>query len=269
MKVLILGEAKSGTTMLFQRVSEARDTPFEQRYFEPDDLEALDLSAPELVVKKLMAALRPSERGRLLDFDRRVLLVRDPRDRLVSWMLYDIHGHGRDLDDEALERYLDLLRRKEADPAGIPFIRLTHAYWRLTGVDLLTSLARSSGRMADLLGRYKDLFHLVHYEQLIAGDTGALEAISGSTPCRPPMWPPISSGWCAPRATGDWRHWFTRSDLQWLRPMVQSTLRRLEYSREWDLADDPAIDPEHASLYVERLVAEARAEDEAPGTPSP
>lgn len=259
MRVLILGEAKSGTTALHQAVCDALGTAPEHQHFEPDDLRTLDLTAEDLVVKKLLSNLSPPEKNLFLDFDRRVLLVRDPRDRLVSWLLYDIHGHARDLDDTKLEKYLDMLRRKEQDPAGVQFLRLTHAYWRLTGADMLSALARSVARLNEILGRFRDLFEIVYYEQFVEGETSRLRIYLEVDDLPVPEVGPDLQRVVRTKSHGDWRHWFTDRDLLWLRPMVSPVLRRLDYAKDWNVADDPVIDPDHCSRYVERLVADARA----------
>ncbi|MGI9601487.1 MAG: hypothetical protein ACR2QE_06370 [Acidimicrobiales bacterium] len=260
MKTLILGEAKSGTTMLHRAICDARNIAPEHSYFEPEDLTQIDLSPPELVAKKLLGNLSGEEKNLFGEFDRRVLIVRDPRDRLVSWLLYDIHGRVNDLDPEKIETFIDMLRKKEEDPVGVPFLRLTHAYWRLTGNDLLSALARSTARLNDLLGRYRDLFTLVYYELYIAGQTSQLEIYLEVDELGTPDVGPDLQRVVRTKSSGDWKHWFTDRDLLWLRPMVSSVLRRLDYQKGWDLAEHPTIDPEHCSRYVERLVESARAE---------
>lgn len=260
MRVLILGEAKSGTTLLHRAVGDAMGTGPDAEVFEPEDLTELDLGRPDLLVKKLLGNLAGHEKDAFDRFDKRVLLVRDPRDRMVSSLLYDIHGSAAELEPAKIDVYLDILRRKEQDPAGVPFLRLTHAYWRLTGKDMLSALARSTQRVNDVLGRFGDLFQIVHYEDLVQGEVDDLRRHLGLAELDPgPDVGPELQRVVRTKGSGDWQHWFTDKDLLWLRPMVSSTLRRLDYPRDWALAAEPAIDPEHCSRYVERLVAEARS----------
>ncbi|MDH4169225.1 MAG: sulfotransferase domain-containing protein [Acidimicrobiia bacterium] len=263
MRVLILGEAKSGTTMLHRAICDALGTPPEQSFFEPEDLGELDLDAEDLVAKKLLGNLRGSEKKLFLDFDRRVLLVRDPRDRFVSWLLYDIHGRAADLEPEKIAKFIEMLRKKEEDPSEVPFLRLTHAYWRLTGNDLLSALARSTARMNDLLGRFRDLFEVVQYELYVAGESSRLEIYLGVDELGTPDVGPDLQRVVRTKGSGDWKHWFTDRDLLWLRPMVSGVLRRQGYPRDWELAEHQEIDPEHCSRYVERLVASALDEESA------
>ncbi|MDH3707223.1 MAG: sulfotransferase [Acidimicrobiia bacterium] len=259
MRVLILGEAKSGTTLLHRAVCDALGTTPDLEVFEPEDLTDVDLTPPDLVVKKLLGNLAGHEKDAFERFDKRVLLVRDPRDRMVSSLLYDIHGSAAELEPDKIDAYVDLLRRKEQDPGGVPFLRLTHAYWRLTGKDMLSALARSTQRVNDVLGRFADQFHVIQYEDLVRGETDELARHLGLELDEVSDVGPELQRVVRTKGSGDWQHWFTDKDLLWLRPMVSSTLRRLDYPRDWVLADEPVIDPEHCSRYVERLVAEARA----------
>ena len=67
------------------------------------------------------------------------------------------------------------------------------------------------------------------------------------------------------KQSGDWRHWFTRSDVDFFRPYLLSYMRAYGYADQWSLADRPTIATEHASKFVLRTVAQRR--QYAAGTP--
>ena len=46
-------------------------------------------------------------------------------------------------------------------------------------------------------------------------------------------------------------------------PMASAEIRRFNHPKGWRLAEEPVIDPEHASLYVQRLL-EAAVRDRTP-----
>jgi hypothetical protein len=59
----------------------------------------------------------------IAQFDKIVWIVRDPRDRLVSYILYRHYDH-RYHDDQFVHEQLELLRRKELDPGAVSMVEL-------------------------------------------------------------------------------------------------------------------------------------------------
>jgi len=113
MRVCVAGMGKSGTTALVYAIRAAMpaDTVllFEPRTFVP-------VTAPNVAAKVLLHTKHPMPYPFYRQFERLVLIVRDPRDVLVSRLLYRAYGATSMLADPArLERYLALLRAKEAD----------------------------------------------------------------------------------------------------------------------------------------------------------
>jgi hypothetical protein len=62
--------------------------------------------------------------------------------------------------------------------------------------------------------------------------------------------------------TGDWRHWLTKSDIVFYRPFVARYMKRFEYDDDWELAEQPTIDPSTASQYIEGKYRQRYAQQE-------
>ena len=93
-RILILGAGKSGTSGLFHCVAQSAERhharPF-QRLFEPKTEAALEsLDGSHAITKVLSERLQTFQRPEavLARFGRRIMIVRDPRDTVVSRLLW-------------------------------------------------------------------------------------------------------------------------------------------------------------------------------------
>lgn len=260
MRVLVLGHAKSGTTALHRSVCDALGVTPDPEWFEPEDLAELDLGGRDVVVKKLIGNLGLREEATFDAFDKRLMIVRDPRDRLISWLLYDIYGRPGAAAGARFQNFLEVLRAKEGDPASITVQRLTHTYWSVTGIDVLSFLVRSSDQLRRFWNRRSDQFELVRYENLVEGELHGAARYLGVSSLEQADVSADYGRVVRTKGSGDWRHWFTARDLQWLRPMTTDLLHQFGYTVDWELATDPYIDPAVASQYVERLALASLAD---------
>ena len=252
MRTLIIGEGKSGTTALLRSVSAAMGTPVE--VFEPADLGEIDLGPEDLVVKKLLGSWSATEVDLLDRFDRVVLIVRDPRDRLISHMLYDAYNRATHLDEHQRERWLGALERKSKAPLKLPLVRMMDIWWQMTRANLLHVYMRSLQRTAEFGRLHAERVHIIKYEDLVDGRFGALSEhlglAVGAAEVRTSEQRVKRSG-----GYGDWRHWFTPVDVNVFRPISYKWLRRYEYPhRDWALAETATIEPGPTVDYVRRLL---------------
>ena len=133
MRVVVFGLGKTGTTALYFKLKQAMaaDTHcvFEPRGFVPPTG-----STRNILAKVLIGYNRDVDPSGFLTFDKTLFLTRDPRDTLVSRVLYDIYNEPTICADDAMVgAFVDLLRRKEADPAGTPLREI---------IDLFDTMAR-------------------------------------------------------------------------------------------------------------------------------
>ncbi len=262
-RVVILGLPKSGTTALFYGVRAALPAqPAE--LFEPMSAAALQpyLTARCFLTKILPTAWPESFPVTLLDhFTHRIFLVRDPRDVLVSRVLYHIWNTDAPQDEATVRAWLDLLEQKRQTPRAVSLCDLirVNAGWR--GQALHEELQRLAPA-TELLYRLQQtapVHHVLRYETMVDGDLAALEKYLGLTLKKPFHVGPEVSRVERTRGAGSWKHWFTPEDESVLRPILATYLQAYGYDDDWSLAPEPKISAAHSTEYVLRIVNQKRA----------
>jgi Sulfotransferase domain len=264
-RVVIVGLGKSGTTAALYAVRSAMPADT-QLLFEPRSYVAV-LQATNVVAKVLLNPRFAIDHAFYRQFDKIVLLVRDPRDVLISKLLYRTFGSKSLNDDPAkLEQYLELLRAKEANPRSVPLIRINALYEELSG----PTPHSDEGRERFLKGAlvFHDAFPdcmVFKYETMVSGQFDVLARYLSLDPeAMNPQVPTGLSRVVRSRRAGNWRDWFCPEDVAHYRPSLSPYMERYAYADEWELAGDPLIRPEECSGYVMRLIHERRT-----GTPAP
>jgi len=251
-RVLIVGEGKSGTTALLRSIAGALGQT--EEIFEPELMTASDLEPDPLVVKKLLLNWKAPENELLDNFDRRVFIVRDPRDRLISHLMYDAYNKAEILDAAQRKKWLHLLRRKTRNPQGISMIHLINAWWRLSRADLVSHYVRALDRSTGFNRRVGDQFHTLHYEDYVDQQFAAVDDYLGLTITRGVV--KNNESRVARSSThGEWRSWFTPADVEVFRPLSHDWLRKHGYEhRDWELATgNEPLDPATTVDYVSSL----------------
>ncbi len=121
MRVAILGLAKTGTTALYSKFLEAMPESTDS-YFEPGNrlvwkyrfrrfLEMMKVRQSRSVVAKFILFNRHNNRhiAPFGHFDHRILIVRDPRDRLVSALLYWAYYSALSLETCAANNFIAMI----------------------------------------------------------------------------------------------------------------------------------------------------------------
>ena len=253
MRVLIVGEGKSGTTALLRSVSSAIGEPNE--LFEPVKMTEGDLEPQSLVFKKLLLNWKANENDLLGRFDKRIFIVRDPRDRLVSHLLYDAYNKADLLNQSQREHWLSVLARKTRNPAGMPFVRLINAWWRLTRSDLMSHYVRSLDRSTGFNRRVGSEFFTLLYEDYVEGNFDAVNQYLG-VDLAPGVVKDSEARVSRSNTHGEWRRWFTDIDVEVFRPMTHEWQRLHGYDhRDWALLEPAPLDPATTVDYVSSLFA--------------
>jgi hypothetical protein len=258
-KTLIVGIARSGTSALYFKLKQALPETtwclYEPVRFDPSD----PGGSPNVLAKILIGSPDALDFTRFRDFDKKILIVRDPRDNLVSRLLYipcgrlEIRGN-----DAKLAAYIDALRGKEADPRSISLRALLDFTYRLSGLP-----QPDPYNLALDFHRKNDGFVVYKYEDLIARRYEALETyldvrLSAGEAQVPAQYRHV----VRTKAAGNWWHWFTADDVQYFRPRLAPFMAAYGYGDDWALAETPHISPAYASEFVERSVAARRRQDQ-------
>ncbi|MDX6767238.1 MAG: hypothetical protein SFU85_10660 [Candidatus Methylacidiphilales bacterium] len=270
-RVLIFGQGKSGSSALFHALREQTPFPPGTTFFEPSlEIQAAFPKQGRLLAKILIKNIDSQQAwGGLATFNRRILLVRDPRDQLVSRMLYKIWDVPAFRDDVAMGRWLDLLRRKETSPGSISLLELLREYGSWFGDDweyLLRDNRRDYDRRCAIVEAVGGFF-VFRYEDFVDGRTEGLSAFLGIPIHNRVEVPQELARVRRTKQRGDWRHWFIPGDVDKLRPWLQKPLAEHYPGSDWELSPAPHINPGHASGYVRRIVNERRALDGLPPLP--
>jgi hypothetical protein len=263
-RVVILGLPKSGTTALFYGVRAALPAQHAE-LFEPMTVEALQPHLTErcFLTKILPTAWKVTFPVSLLDqFTHRIFLVRDPRDVLVSRVLYHIWNTDVPQDESAVRAWLDLLEQKRQQPRSTSLCELirVNASWR--GLALSDELQRLTPA-TELLHRLQQeapLHHVLRYEDMVAGELNSLEKYLGLSLKKPFQVGAEVSRVERTRSAGSWKHWFTPEDESVLRPILATYLQAYGYDHDWALAAEPEISAAHSTEYVLRIVNQKRAQ---------
>ncbi|MGF1591529.1 MAG: tetratricopeptide repeat protein [Pleurocapsa sp.] len=126
MKTLIYSLGKSGTTALAYSISKAFDN--HELVFEPSLLSKVDYQRDNLIVKSIFANRWKKDQNYLPKFDKSILLIRNPLDRIVSYLLYMPYNGDGYSDDRNAQTYVNLLKQKVERPDSVGIYDIDKCY---------------------------------------------------------------------------------------------------------------------------------------------
>jgi hypothetical protein len=256
--IMITGLSKSGTTGVYTAVKRALSNTDVNAItlFEPRSAQVLDnvfLFAPH---RTLLTKITIDKIARIapdpLAFDRRVMTVRDPRDVLVSALLFRPLTRRSVLrcNPAVIDEFVTTLEAKEADPSSISVRELFALAHRLEiGAAPYDSLVRDLKRQRRLLKRLP--FHVVRYEDLVSGDLTGLSGYLGTDVPAASRRSSATYGHIARSGSyGEYAQWFRADDVSFFDGILGDHVAALGYDRAANLAEHPSIDPAASSDYV-------------------
>ena len=263
MKILILGRGKTGTTAILFKM--AAGLPNCQA-FSGGDI-GKHLGDYENAVYKHTYSER---KGRTLDayrdhaievnYDRKIWMARDPRDAGVSRMLFRWHkgnwGQGKQY-----RKHLELVERKEQDPASIPFHVLFsyigHDGRPMTKDELVEMERVRCQQMSAFAESLNSEWFIFKYEDMIEKNYDGLNEYLGFEIKDDAEVPTTTkkSKVVRKKAYGDWRHWYTEEDVDLFKPAYLPYMEAIGYDcDDWTLNPNPVIEPEFSSMYMKGLI---------------
>ena len=265
MKILIAGSPKTGTTGLYYKLRNSWGGGSPRLLFEePEPYRPEPGDDERGVLAKVVINPDTEDLTPYLHFDRKIAIVRDPRDTLISRLMYGIGYHSPyDRDDRQVARMYAFLRRLEASDGELGVLDLIRFDWGLRGIayddaTIRAHYAAEWARIENFYARYPDFFPF-KYEDFVVGRLDALSEylgmeLSGSSDVDPKHARVVRT-----KSSGDWRHWFRPTDAALLRTIYEDFLIRYGYDTDWAPHASPQIEPQFASEYFYRLVSEKRA----------
>ncbi|MEH6590800.1 MAG: hypothetical protein V7746_11105 [Halioglobus sp.] len=249
MNYLISGLAKSGTTILFSRLQQAiagePDT-----FFEPHtDEQFADILAGESsdTLTKVLIGRATSANADIANFDRHVLIHRDPRDQFISMLLYLFYDFQLNGDQAAYDQAAAALQDKVNNPGQYSTIELYNTVSSLVGrapAGVFKNLHREQRLFEDSFSPF-----LLRYEDFIDHKLDAAEDYLGLSLSNSAQVPSEYSRVARSKSYGEWRHWLNDEDLAYINKHWGKTLSRLGYPAV-EQAQDLNISTKNSLGYV-------------------
>lgn len=271
MRVLVIGKAKTGTTVMASLIQDALHTA--QLVMEPKSVIAFHASSMvsnDQVIKIIfehfdkryrhLNAIVHAEFG--FPIDKVVFTMRDFRDEMISRLLYFSKSlRGPAATPAAWASWVERLKQKEESPSTISFWDLCEDFLRIFGVDVWANITSTCLRYSVQYEGFvknsvtRDKF-VIQYEEMIEGKMQGLSAYLGmpigraeDVDLRKFAYTKRSS------SHGAWRSFLTDDDVVRLRPTIAAALKDKAYE-DWDLTPVAWLDPAHYSQYVERMTSD-------------
>jgi len=267
-KVIVLGLAKSGTTGLWSVLVKSYPRRYLQ-FFEGQYLPSRynkyfgqtnsEQNPRDVVSKQIIGP--DFNFTDLASFDKVIWMVRDPRDRLISYLLYRHYDYRFD-SDEFVKEQLDLLRLKERDPNALAMIDL-EARLLLPRPTLESAFFWNDHQKSNFLSTLieEERAFIFKYEDFVNQEYSGLENFLGIKMSRNAKVPKQFQRVIRSKTHSFWNHWFTQKDVDNYMELFQPFLEQYGYKDEWVLAEEKKIDPEHCSRYVRTIINERRQLD--------
>ena len=259
MRVVIFGKYKTGTTALFYKLKQHLKGA--RTLFEPTGLNP-EIAAAPVVLAKVMLSPREVDCASFLSFEKRIVIVRDPRDWMVSGSIFLFQQIPQIYRSAiASEELIHLLREKERRPRSIhlhSIIRSICAWSPDQTFERLLEWIKSYHVWLSDFEKISDC-QFFRYESMCIGDFHEISTYLGiSLDSTPPVAAPTHEHVLRRGGSGDWRMWFTEEDIALFRPPLQDYISHHDYERDWVLSDEPVIESEHASDYALRIINRRR-----------
>ena len=263
MKILVTGLTKTGTSALFYLIANSVGNSAELLFQPKKCPKNLDHDKTMVIAKVMIAP--SSDLESFSSFDKKITIVRDPRDRIISSLLYyQFHGRYIVQDKGRISDVINLFKEKESNPSKISIREIVE---RLSIIRRDTewskdvfgvNITKSQSRLYDYIENIKDGTHY-KYEDFVLGKYDQLEDYLGLKLGSSTKLPTNLRRVERTKNSGDWRNWFTQEDIAYCQPILETWLEKFGYkSNDWTLNKSPIISPEHCSLYVAQLLEERR-----------
>ncbi len=185
MKVLILGTGKTGTTAMVYKVSGG----LPNCHAFSGGLRAnmcanlkMPFTSTPMKNAKVKAWMVFQEHLEKEHYNRKIWMARDPRDAAVSRMLYRWH-RGYDGCKQQFEKHLELVLKKEQDPASVPFSEICrycgHQDGPRTVAEVVVEETHRYQQMSEFVKGFGKDWILFRFEDMVANKFDALNEYLG------------------------------------------------------------------------------------------
>ncbi|MPW28740.1 hypothetical protein F9L16_06945 [Agarivorans sp. B2Z047] len=248
MKVAIIGMPKTGTTALYESIKNClpvgTTTSFEPK--NSNELQYVTNSQQPDALTKIMFGRLREVNFQVNEFDKVIVIVRDPRDYLVSSLLYKFDSPNLAKNRAKYNAVLNLFERKQNDPKSISFSALFNSFGEEHSWDKHLDLYYNLSAFIE-----SNSIHLLRYEDFAVGNLTCLSNYLGLKVVNERE----LTGWTSKikrkGVSGDWKNWFTSDDL-YLKETFKPVMDKFGYS-DWTLPEKPVIEKEYSLDYIRKL----------------
>lgn len=263
MRILVFGAGKSGTTALFYGLK--KQLPGYELVFEPPDLSFVNYECANLLVKSLNVCLWQAEKTHFQKFDRKILLVRHPFDRLISFLLYAPHNGLGFSSDHNTTAYINLLKEKVKDPSKVSVLEVGTLYTKITGHNFLKEFQEQHQQILELCSSKEFFdFQLLKYENLIDKKLENIENYMGVSLREPVKVSQSHERVVRKKGHSDWKNWFTKDDIESFSKSFIDFMREFQYSTSSTASEVTPIDPLFSYRYTISIINAYRKANDLP-----
>jgi hypothetical protein len=204
-------------------------------------------------VKMLLERYQDTTHEFLPRFDRRIFILRDPRDNVISRLVYYAGTRLKTAEPALREAVLEKFRAKERDPESVSVLELFQAVDALMGGhDGARHARRIACRPSSFFADGDKGFLRLRYEDFVDGRLEGLAHYVGFEIQPDSETAPRLRRVSRTRSHGYWRSWFTDEDHDFFVTAAEEDLRRMGYADLAPYRGNKAIGPNEISEYFER-----------------
>lgn len=250
--------ARCGSSAIFEMIKNSCEGE-KVGFFEPNEHEFFTQVVPcidsgkRVVTKVLLRPYLHYEANAKKIFPKVVGLVRDPRDNLISRLLFRLVSRKFIEDSNIYEQVLPLIEQKINEPTSVSVVELF-------------KVLENSGLMEEMIDqRFQenlDLFILWHnrnknaliykYEDFVMRKFEDLSSFTGERIIYDDSQKVVFPAIRRTGKFGEWKNWFTVEDVTFFRPRMENFMKRYGYLLDWNLADNQNINPITSIDYIKR-----------------
>jgi hypothetical protein len=264
--VLVVGMNKTGTTIVASVIQKSMDGA--HLYVEPQRVAFFEKGGRTgfpLVVKilyehwmerpSLLSGILRGETG--FRPDKTVAIIRDPRDALISALMYGAYERVVDGASKAqVDEWVRVVREKESNPESHSVLGLLESFNRIFNVRYPPDwFFENFVRYSAWLAENRDCLYVLNYEDFVSGNIGELSRYLGLGLSDSRDVDPDFKRVTRTRGSGEWRRMMLPEDVVCWRERFGAALQTHGYS-DWEILPE-RTDPAGGSEYILRITEDA------------
>ena len=265
MNILVIGKAKTGTTIISKTIQNSLENT--EYHLEPKEIcffenQKIVGNGKANIVKIIFEhwSKRPRLRNAIihneckLKFGKIVCIVRDPRDEMISRLLYVIYPYvtNNGLDNERINKWLNIIKRKEQYPQKVSFFDVINKYAEIFGGDFLHNFKVGGREYPAFLSNNSKKTGLIKYEDFIDGNCRHLEDYLGFklTDKRD-----VGELGRTNRTASynNWKEFFTAQDIERIKEYMGESVQQMGYN-DWKTVERDSLNSRNYSEYIIKLL---------------